>query len=103
MLQTLKYNPIGNQIWTGIYDGVGVPVQVESIALDSATNVYLLANWGGGFSEGYVTLKYDANGNLVWSASPNNNSYSRSRGLVVDGTHSILITGQIPSNFGSVA
>jgi hypothetical protein len=98
-LLIIKYGSNGSQIWTDNYVIVGEPVQVEGIAVDGSNNLYCVANFAGGFSHGYVTFKYNASGDAVWSEFPNNNGYSLARGLMVDQAGCVFMTGQIPSNF----
>ncbi len=92
----MKYDKNGNQVWIATYGDFGPisSVQVEGATLDGANNLYLTCNFGGGQSFGYVTLMYNASGNVVWMAFPNNNGYSMARGLALDQTKSVLLTGQ---------
>jgi len=96
---TIKYDSNGNQLWKASQQtGQTTGVQVEGAALDSGYNLYVLSDFYPN-GERYSTLKYDSNGNLTWSAYPNNNGWSISHGLVLDQNLNVILTGQIPSNF----
>jgi len=60
---TIKYSPEGDTVWKAVYDGGGFDVGYD-IEVDSLGCVYV-----GGVtnSSSYITIKYDVNGNLLWS------------------------------------
>src|SRR5688572_795113 len=64
---TLKYSPEGELLWERRHRGSGGNVQPSAIVLDSAGFAYVTgATWGnGGFD--VLLLKYDLEGNLLWS------------------------------------
>lgn len=64
---TLKYNPEGDLLWEHRFRGSGGNVQPAAIVLDSRGFLYVTgATWiNGGFD--VFLLKYDLNGNLIWS------------------------------------
>jgi hypothetical protein len=96
---TIKYGSNGNQIWSTTqapgaqYGGV----QIGGAALDSASNLYLVANWSqGGPAGGYITTKYASNGSLVWTAYPaNGNGNNLAGALMLNNTGMIALTGTI--------
>ncbi|MCG3128546.1 MAG: hypothetical protein CHACPFDD_03435 [Phycisphaerae bacterium] len=65
-IAVLKYDPAGNVLWERRYDqahqsDIGYDVEVDAVG-----NVYV-AGWSSdGDSHGFRTLKYDADGNLLW-------------------------------------
>ncbi|MEO0232624.1 MAG: SBBP repeat-containing protein, partial [candidate division WOR-3 bacterium] len=64
---TIKYNTYGNEIWVKRYDGTGYDDMAFAIAVDINGNVYVTGkSKGSGTCSDYVTIKYDANGNVVW-------------------------------------
>src|SRR5829696_8999657 len=74
---TLKYAPDGTQIWAARFSGpTNSPPLASSveypraIAVDAGGNVYVTGNTGdgGGNAKDYLTVKYDSNGNVAWSA-----------------------------------
>jgi hypothetical protein len=93
-----KYDPNGNQVWTATFGDFGpiAGVQVEGASLDGANNLYLACNFTGGQAFGYVTIMCNASGKVDWTAFPNNNGNSMVRGLALDKTQSVLLTGQLP-------
>lgn len=60
---TIKYSSEGDTIWKAVFDGGGFDVGYD-IEVDSLGNVYV-----GGVtnSSSYITIKYDINGNILWS------------------------------------
>ncbi len=60
---TIKYSPEGDTVWKAVFDGGGFDVGYD-IEVDSLGFVYV-----GGVtnSSSYITIKYDVNGNLLWS------------------------------------
>jgi hypothetical protein len=99
-LLLIKYASNGNQTWTTTYSsGGGPPWQTES-ALIRRGNLYLAGNFvGRGVSEGYVVFEYDDSGNLLWSAFPSNDDYSRDYESALDQMGYVLMTGQIATSF----
>jgi hypothetical protein len=65
---TLKYEPKGNLLWAQRYNGPGDGNdQARAIAVDSLSNVYVTGKSWDGSSMGYATLKFDPDGNLLWT------------------------------------
>ena len=95
---TVKYDTDGNEIWTsrcyGNDCGKGEP---EDIALDGSGNVFVT---GRGYSSikyayGYATVKYDSEGNQMWTARYDGTVAAKGRPfeMAVDGSGNIYITG----------
>jgi hypothetical protein len=93
-LFVLKYDSNGNQMWTDNYtDGNNYAVQVEGVALDSANNLYVVANLLAGIP--YAIFKYTSNGSFQWANyNPTRDFNSLASGLSLDGAGQVLITGQ---------
>jgi hypothetical protein len=69
-------------------------VQVAGIAVDSANNLYLVANFSPVGSPTYVTLKYDSSGNALWgSYPPNSCGPNAAYGLALDKAGDVFVTG----------
>lgn len=68
---TLKYDANGNLLWNKVYnDSVNGTDQGYSICTDAQNNVYIGgAGDNGGGHLGFLVLKYDLNGNLLWKDS----------------------------------
>jgi len=67
---TIKYNNNGDSLWVRTYNTPGYYDHPTSIAIDSLGNVFVTGEGGGSpfvyWLYKYLTLKYDANGNLLW-------------------------------------
>lgn len=75
---TVKYNASGVQQWASTYNGTGPQGDqtdsANAIALDASGNVYVTGVSEGNVSghgnlfQDYLTIKYDASGNQLWTA-----------------------------------
>jgi hypothetical protein len=72
-LVTIKYDPIGNQLWVSRYDGgyvgsTGTSVALaKPLAVDRDGNVYVAGRFLlSGVDPKILVIKYDANGSQVW-------------------------------------
>lgn len=93
-----KYDSAGNQLWlkqfgTAAFDGL------DNGTVDSAGNIYVTGStWGdlgstnAGNSDAFVA-KYDSLGNQVWLKQFGTPSFDSSRGVVVDHTGNIYLSG----------
>ena len=65
---TIKYDPLGNQIWVRRYNGPGNHVdRAYDIAIDASGNIYVTGySRANGTSDDYATVKYDSYGNELW-------------------------------------
>jgi hypothetical protein len=94
---TIKYDSNGAQLWVARYNGGGFGTDyAAAIALDPTGNVYVTgASYGADFLPHYATLKYDANGNVIWAvrySGPGNGSdYANAVGL--DSSGNLYVTG----------
>jgi hypothetical protein len=105
---TATYAPGGTQLWMRTFD---VPekknCQAKALALDGRDNVYIAGdvfNWEEDGSWEYATVKYDAEGTLLWARTfKDPEGFSESaRVLVVDGAGSVYVTGSTTGNDGVV-
>src|SRR5262249_48332290 len=69
---TVKYNPSGAQQWVKTYNGPGnQDDEAVAIGLDPSGNVYVTGTSFAGRDplgeQDYFTIKYDNNGNQLWS------------------------------------
>ena len=95
---TIKFGPDGKQLWVARYDGpANGNDEPVSLCVDGNGNVFvtgkahcaLEADWD------IVTIKYDGQGNEVWTArfdSPDNGSDIPS-GIVLDSSGNVFVTG----------
>lgn len=94
---TIKYDPLGNQLWTAIYNGSGSSLdEGRDIAVDKNGNVYVTgytASTGPNYD--YVTIKYDANGTQQWATLYNGsgNGYDEAYSLAIDTSGNTYVTG----------
>ncbi len=95
---TIKYDTNGNQLWAARYNGpANSDDHANSLALDSASNVYVTGMSDGGLATGddYATIKYDTNGNPLWAARYNGpaNSTDHAQALALDSAGNVFVTG----------
>ncbi len=65
------------------------------VAVDGGGNVYitgLVYNWNTS-SYDYLTAKYDSLGNIFWVDTLDNGDYDEARGVAVDGSGNVYVTG----------
>jgi len=94
---TVKYDASGHQLWAARYNGSGNDWDhAFCLATDAAGNVYVT---GGSEEVGtgldYATVKYDANGNQVWTALYNGpvDGSDVAHSLALDGNGNIIVAG----------
>jgi hypothetical protein len=96
-LAIVKYTSIGSQLWTASYVSEGDPsgVQIEGAALDSANNLYFVADFSPIIpGPVFTTYKYGSNGSMLWSAdNPTANGGSVAHGLALDAASNAFVTG----------
>ncbi|MEO0090986.1 MAG: SBBP repeat-containing protein [candidate division WOR-3 bacterium] len=94
---TLKYDSNGNLLWERRYNGPGNGEDVPYVLfVDNQGNVYVTGRSdGSGTYYDYATLKYDANGNLLWERRYNGpeNSWDCATSLFVDNYGNVYVTG----------
>ncbi|MEO0097946.1 MAG: SBBP repeat-containing protein, partial [candidate division WOR-3 bacterium] len=94
---TLKYDANGNLLWERRYNGPGNGEDVPYVLfVDNQGNVYITGrSYGSGTDDDYATLKYDANGNLLWERRYNGpgNGYDEATALFVDNNGNVYVTG----------
>jgi uncharacterized delta-60 repeat protein len=98
---TIKYDSNGNELWVKKYDG---PVagnlydEALAITLDASGNVYVTGRSSGSDAEAsndYATVKYDTDGNELWSVRYNGpgNSIDQALAISVDNANNVYVTG----------
>lgn len=93
---TIKYNPVGTQLWVKEYDNFGGDDAAYALAVDSMGNVYVTgASWDGSIDEAdYVTIKYNAAGTQQWLAEYDNfGGPDTARAIAVDRSGNVIVTG----------
>ena len=95
VLNIKKYDPSGNLLWQNTYDDPTYNLSGVWIAVDGGGNAVVLANIvrsTDGQPNGWLTLKYDANGNLLW-VNPFPRTVSNAARLIVDISGNIYVAG----------
>ena len=94
----VKLNSVGDTSWTRIMNGAGNgPDEATAITLDNSGNI-LITGYLKGSGTGYdiATLKYDANGNILWTAIYNytSNEFDQGNVITTDAAGNIYVAGQ---------
>jgi hypothetical protein len=95
---TIKYDSQGNQLWAKRFDGgVYLSDSASAVTVDDFDYVYVTGascNHAGDFD--YLTIKYDQDGNLVWTQRYNGpgNADDRARAIAVDDSDHVYVTGE---------
>jgi YD repeat-containing protein len=102
---TIKYDPLGNTIWTQTYNGPGNSVDASTqIILDSLGNVYISGHsYGSGTDLDYATIKYNSSGAQQWVSRYNNstiNSFEIPEAITLDNNGNVYVGG---SSYGGLA
>jgi hypothetical protein len=85
---TVKYAPNGNQLWAVRFDSTNYPTAAPSgLVLDNSNNVIVTGD--------ALTIEYDSNGDLLWTAPYN------AAAVGVDPSNNVYITG-VFSNFETI-
>lgn len=95
---TVKYNPDGDTLWTRKYNGPGNGSDAAySIAIDGFDNVYVTGESKGAGSDGqdYMTIKYNANGDLIWERRYNgpSDNLDKASSITLDASGNVYVTG----------
>jgi len=98
---TLKYDTNGNLIWAKTFSVAPKDSYSHGVATDSNGNIFVAGNFDYFNAEvsadypRWIVLKYDRNGNLVWTKINSSVAYSYAYGITVDSENNILVTGVI--------
>ncbi|MCK5490638.1 MAG: SBBP repeat-containing protein [Candidatus Pacebacteria bacterium] len=94
--KTMKYDSNGNELWISVVDNNnGGLSSARGIALDSFGNIYIT---GGehvpvSFDSNIRTIKYDNNGNLIWTKIYDSGFWDGASGIVVDTNDNVYVAG----------
>jgi len=97
---TIKYDPSGNQLWVGRYNGEANLLDIAyAIALDACGNIYV-TGWSvglgpSGTSYDYATVKYDSSGQQQWVERYNGTGDldDQAYAIAVDASANVYVTG----------
>lgn len=94
----VKFNNSGDTLWTRQFAGTGNgPDEALDMAMDADGHILLTGyQKGDGTGFDFITLQYDADGNLLWTAIYNysTNETDQSNVITVDNAGNIYIAGQ---------
>ena len=90
---TIKYSPEGVQLWASILDLN--EACIKAMVTDILGNVYVTGLGVGTTSTtmDYITVKYNANGNLVWESRMNGPEADEGKDIVLDDSGYVYVTG----------
>ncbi|MEO0092486.1 MAG: SBBP repeat-containing protein, partial [candidate division WOR-3 bacterium] len=96
---TIKYYPNGETAWVRRYNGLGNDFdRANAIVVDNNGNVYVTGTTytSATNSYGWLTIKYDSNGNLIWvktfsSGIPD--SWNEAKAIALDNIGNVYVTG----------
>lgn len=101
---TIKYNSLGVQQWTAVYDGEGNGNDyANAICTDNAGNIYVTgtsdAQTAARVNNNAVTIKYNSAGKQLWVAvfDGKSNNNDGARAIKVDNAGNVYITGNTTS------
>ena len=104
---TVKYDSLGNVVWTARYNGNGNGTDVaHDVAVDGSGNVYVTGEaWEGTVSEyyNYTTIKYNSGGDSVWVARYNGpkNGGDKAYAIELDAYGNVYVTGESEGLIGA--
>ncbi|MCX6640628.1 MAG: SBBP repeat-containing protein [bacterium] len=101
---TVKYNSAGQQQWVARYDGTGNDDDcANSIGLDGFGNVCVTgSSHGSGSGRNYVTIKYNANGNMLWVDRYIGSWDDEAKSLTVESGGNVYVTGKSDGDYGTI-
>jgi hypothetical protein len=89
----VKYDSDGMVLWQDTVDNGGEDL-AEDVAVDLSNNVIVTGYSMIGGDHDYFTIKYDANGTILWQDTLDNGGlYDIARGVAVDHSNNIIVTG----------
>lgn len=99
---TIKYSESGNTMWERTFFNNQVNYVVPLFSkIDNQNNIIVIGYYTVASQENFVTLKYDNNGNLLWSRifdSPIG-AQDNAKALIVDDSSNIYVAGSSFTNF----
>lgn len=97
-IATVKYDNNGNQLWVRRYDNggddtVGWWLGSGQVVADAFGNVYISGASSNGLDEDYVTIKYDTNGNSLWTSRYGDAGWDVAMAMAIDNSENVYVTG----------
>ena len=101
-MTTIKYDARGVQQWVRRYDNpYGTADSPSDIAVDGNGNVYITGSSGLNNQSDILTLKYNSNGDLLWTKLYDGEKHAQDVGwaLALDASGNIYVTGSTNSDY----
>mgnify|MGYP006162909001 CR=1 FL=1 len=103
-----KYDGNGNELWTRQFGPQGQTTATSDVVLDQAGNQYVVGSTNGtlpgqtyaGQGDAFV-IKYDSNGNLVWTRQFGTVDYDRNSAIALGPDGNIYIVGETNGTLSS--
>jgi uncharacterized delta-60 repeat protein len=93
-IQTVKFNTDGALAWATVYGPTnGGSAFAKAIALGSNGDVYVAGAMYDSGDQDFITLKYDANGALLWAARYDHGGTDVPTAMAVDAAGNVYVTG----------
>ena len=107
----VKFDANGNHQWSKRFSNLGNSIDVQSMDVQSSGNLVIAGNFHGSFDFGggvltadhhMFVVKYDANGNHVWSIHHGATSIIDPVDIALDASGNVVVTGKYSytANFG---
>jgi hypothetical protein len=92
---TIKYDASGKQLWVKRYNGPGNNHDwANAIALDDSCNAYVTGySYGSKTYSDYATMKYSADGDLLWVKRYDGSGYDWANSIALDDSNNVYVTG----------
>ncbi|MBS4015983.1 MAG: SBBP repeat-containing protein [Candidatus Latescibacteria bacterium] len=92
---TIKYNANGDLLWERRYDQTNSNDRAKALAIDRLGNVFVTGFVTQSGLTDYMTIKYDADGELLWAKSYDGpiNSYDEANAIAVDNNGNVVVSG----------
>jgi len=101
---TIKYDSSGHQVWAAPYNGPGNAADTPyGLAVDASGNAYVAGgSYGDRSFEDYLAIKYDTNGNQLWTARYDSNysEHDAAEAVAVDSSGNVYVTGRSQGKTG---
>ncbi|MCX6134952.1 MAG: SBBP repeat-containing protein [Ignavibacteriales bacterium] len=94
---TLKYTSAGTQEWVARYDGPRTSFErPRAFTVDAAGNMYITGSSGSAEAADYLTVKFNSEGSVQWSARYNGPGdwYDGPSAIKVDPAGNVYVTGE---------
>jgi Beta-propeller repeat len=105
---TIKYSPVGQELWVARYDGAGDVDGAKAIAVDGAGNVYVTGQSYTSVTQGFsdfATIKYNTAGQEQWVArypgSPGLGRYAAAA-IALDDSGNVYVTGTSGGDYATI-